>query len=152
MDIFVPIMKNKLTVINKKSKFEYEFLETFTAGIQLVGNEIKTVKQGKFSINDAFCFFKGDELFIKNMVLTDKVDEFSPDIKRDKKLLLKRKEINNLKRDLTKGLTIIVYKVFENEKGLVKVEISLARGKKLYDKRNTIKEREANRDKKFVGL
>ena len=65
--------------------------------------------------------------------------------------MLKRKEINNLKKELTKGLTIIVYKVFENEKGLVKVEISLARGKKLYDKRNTIKEREANRDKKFVG-
>ena len=144
-------MKHKLSVVNKKSKFEYEFIETLTAGIQLVGNEIKTVKQGKFSINDAFCFFKGDELFIKNMVLTDKVDEFSPDVKRDKKLLLKRKEINNLKKELTKGLTIIVYKVFENEKGLVKVEISLARGKKLYDKRNTIKEREANRDKKFVG-
>ena len=144
-------MKHKLSVVNKKSKFEYEFLETLTAGIQLVGNEIKTVKMGKFSNNDAFCFFKGDELFIKNMVLTDKVDEFSPDVKRDKKLLLKRKEINNLKKELTKGLTIIVYKVFENEKGLVKVEISLARGKKLYDKRNTIKEREANRDKKFVG-
>lgn len=144
-------MKHKLSVVNKKSKYEYEFLETLTAGIQLVGNEIKTVKMGKFSINDAFCFFKGDELFIKNMVLTDRVDEFSPDVKRDKKLLLKRKEINNLKKDLTKGLTIIVYKVFENEKGLVKVEISLARGKKLYDKRNTIKEREANRDKKFVG-
>lgn len=145
-------MKHKLSVVNKKSKFEYEFLETLTAGIQLIGNEIKTVKQGKFSINDAFCFFKGDELFIKNMVLTDKVDEFSPDVKRDKKLLLKRKEINNLRKELTKGLTIIVYKVFENEKGLVKVEISLARGKKLFDKRNTIKEREANRDKKFVGL
>lgn len=145
-------MKHKLSVVNKKSKFEYEFLETLNAGIQLIGNEIKTVKQGKFSINDAFCFFKGDELFIKNMVLTDKVDEFSPDVKRDKKLLLKRKEINNLRKELTKGLTIIVYKVFENEKGLVKVEISLARGKKLYDKRNTIKEREANRDKKFVGL
>jgi SsrA-binding protein len=144
-------MKHKLSVVNKKSKFEYEFLETLTAGVQLVGNEIKTVKTGKFSINDAFCFFKGDELFIKNMVLTDRVDEFSPDVKRDKKLLLKRKEINNLKKELTKGLTIIVYKVFENEKGLVKVEISLARGKKLYDKRNTIKEREANRDKKFVG-
>ena len=145
-------MRHKLSVVNKKSKFEYEFLETLTAGIQLIGNEIKTVKQGKFSINDAFCFFKGDELFIKNMVLTDKVDEFSPDVKRDKKLLLKRKEINNLRKELTKGLTIIVYKVFENEKGLVKVEISLARGKKLFDKRNTIKEREANRDKRFVGL
>jgi SsrA-binding protein len=145
-------MKQKLSVVNKKSKFEYEFLETLTAGIQLVGNEIKTVKQGKFSVNDAFCFFKGDELFIKNMVLTNKIDEFSPDIKRDKKLLLKRKEINNLKKELTNGLTIIVYKVFENEKGLIKVEICLARGKKLYDKRNTIKEREANRDKKFVEL
>ena len=68
------------------------------------------------------------------------------------KLLIKKKEINNLKRDLTNGLTIIVNKVFENEKGLIKVEISLARGKKLYDKRNTIKERDLNRDKKFVGL
>ena len=145
-------MKTRLTVINKKAKFEYEFIETLTAGIQLIGSEVKTVKKSKFSINDAFCFFKDNELFIKNMVLTDKVNEFAPDIKRDKKLLIKKKEINNLKRDLTNGLTIIVNKVFENEKGLIKVEISLARGKKLYDKRNTIKERDLNRDKKFVGL
>ncbi len=145
-------MKTKLSVINKKAKFEYEFIETFTAGIQLIGSEVKTVKKSKFSINDAFCIFKGDELFVKNMVLTDKVDEFSPDVKRDKKLLLKKRELNGLKRDLTNGLTIIVNKIFENEKGLVKVEISIAKGKKLYDKRNTIKEREANRDKKFVGM
>jgi len=145
-------MKTRLSVINKKAKFEYEFIETLTAGIQLIGSEVKTVKKSKFSINDAFCFFKDNELFIKNMVLTDKVNEFAPDIKRDKKLLIKKKEINNLKRDLTNGLTIIVNKVFENEKGLIKVEISLARGKKLYDKRNTIKERDLNRDKKFVGL
>jgi SsrA-binding protein len=145
-------MKTRLSVINKKAKFEYEFIETLTAGIQLIGSEVKTVKKSKFSINDAFCFFKDNELFIKNMVLTEKVNEFVPDVKRDKKLLIKKKEINNLKRDLTNGLTIIVNKVFENEKGLIKVEISLARGKKLYDKRNTIKERELNRDKKFVGL
>jgi SsrA-binding protein len=145
-------MKTRLTVINKKAKFEYEFIETLTAGIQLIGSEVKTVKKSKFSINDAFCFLKDNELFIKNMVLTEKVNEFVPDVKRDKKLLIKKKEINNLKRDLTNGLTIIVNKVFENEKGLIKVEISLARGKKLYDKRNTIKERDLNRDKKFVGL
>jgi SsrA-binding protein len=145
-------MKTRLSVINKKAKFEYEFIETLTAGIQLIGSEVKTVKKSKFSINDAFCFFKDNELFIKNMVLTEKVNEFAPDVKRDKKLLIKKKEINNLKRDLTNGLTIIVNKVFENEKGLIKVEISLARGKKLYDKRNTIKERDLNRDKKFVGL
>jgi SsrA-binding protein len=145
-------MKTRLSVINKKAKFEYEFIETLTAGIQLIGSEVKTVKKSKFSINDAFCFFKDNELFIKNMVLTEKVNEFAPDIKRDKKLLIKKKEINNLKRDLTNGLTIIVNKVYENEKGLIKVEISLARGKKLYDKRNTIKERDLNRDKKFVGL
>jgi SsrA-binding protein len=145
-------MKTRLSVINKKAKFEYEFIETLTAGIQLIGSEVKTIKKSKFSINDAFCFFKDNELFIKNMVLTEKVNEFAPDVKRDKKLLIKKKEINNLKRDLTNGLTIIVNKVFENEKGLIKVEISLARGKKLYDKRNTIKERDLNRDKKFVGL
>ena len=145
-------MKTRLSVINKKAKFEYEFIETLTAGIQLIGSEVKTVKKSKFSINDAFCFFKDNELFIKNMVLTEKVNEFAPDVKRDKKLLIKKKEINNLKRDLTNGLTIIVNKVFENEKGLIKVEISLARGNKLYDKRNTIKERDLNRDKKFVGL
>lgn len=145
-------MKTRLSVINKKAKFEYEFIETLTAGIQLIGSEVKTVKKSKFSINDAFCFFKDNELFIKNMVLTEKVNEFAPDIKRDKKLLIKKKEINNLKRDLTNGLTIIVNKVYENEKGLIKVEISLARGKKLYDKRKTIKERDLNRDKKFVGL
>jgi SsrA-binding protein len=145
-------MKNKLSIVNKKARYEYEFIYTFTAGIQLIGSEVKTIKKGKFSINDSFCIFKENELFIKNMVLTEKVNEFSPDVKRDKKLLLKKSELNGLKRDMIKGLTIIVNKVFENDKGLIKVEISLAKGKKLYDKRNTIKERELNRDKKFVGL
>jgi len=145
-------MKNKLSIVNKKARYEYEFISTFTAGIQLVGSEVKTIKKGKLSINDAFCIFKENELFIKNMVLTEKVNEFSPDVKRDKKLLLKKSELNGLKRDMIKGLTIIANKVFENDKGLIKVEISLAKGKKLYDKRNTIKERELNRDKKFVGL
>jgi SsrA-binding protein len=80
------------------------------------------------------------------MVLTEKFNEFSPDVKRDKKLLLKKSELNGLKRDMIKGLTIIVNKVFENDKGLIKVEISLAKGKKLYDKRHDLKEKDDRRE------
>ncbi len=143
-------MKQKLTITNKKTSFDYEFLEKFTAGIQLMGNEVKIIKNGKISINDCFCHFKNNELYVKNLILTESSETLFTDPKRDKKLLLKKSELRNLQRDLTKGLTIIVYKVLENEKGKIKVEIALARGKKNYDKRNSIKEKDQKREKNLL--
>jgi SsrA-binding protein len=115
-------------VINKQAKFEYKFIDTYTAGMLLTGVDVKTIRDGRFSLIDSYCFFKGNELFLNDI-----------------KLLLNRKELNKLQNSLVKGLTIIPYKIFEN-KGIFKLELSLARGKKLYDKRETIKKRDIERE------
>lgn len=139
-------MKNSINIVNKKTKFEYEFIQTETCGIQLVGSEVKSIRQGKASISESYCYFNNNELFIKGMNISDYGYGSSHDTTRDRKLLLKRKELNNLENQLTNGLTIVPYRLFLNDKGLIKVEIALARGKKLYDKRETIKKRDIDRD------
>ena len=141
-------MKKSVSIVNKKAKFEYEFIQTETCGIQLVGSEVKSIRGGKASISEGYCYFNNGELFIKGMNISDYGFGFSHDTTRDRKLLLKRKELNNLENQLTNGLTIIPYRLFLNDKGLIKMEIALARGKKLYDKRETIKNRDINRDMK----
>jgi SsrA-binding protein len=141
-------MKKSVSIINKKAKFEYEFLQTETCGIQLVGSEVKSIRGGKASISEGYCYFNNGELFIKGMNISDYGYGSSHDTTRDRKLLLKRKELNNLENQLTNGLTIIPYRLFLNDKGLIKMEIALARGKKLYDKRETIKNRDIDRDMK----
>jgi SsrA-binding protein len=133
---------------NRKVRFEYHILETYIAGIVLQGTEIKSIRNGKISMNDSFCYFNDGELFIKNILISETKDAFTHSAKRDRKLLLKKKELNKLSNNLVKGLTILPYKVFMNEKGIVKVEIVLGRGKKLYDKRETIKERDISRELK----
>ena len=133
---------------NRKVRFEYHILETYIAGIVLQGTEIKSIRNGKISMNDSFCYFNDGELFIKNILISKTKDAFTHSAKRDRKLLLKKKELNKLSNNLVKGLTILPYKVFMNEKGIVKVEIVLGRGKKLYDKRETIKERDISRELK----
>lgn len=115
-------------IVNKKAKFEYEFIDTYVAGLVLTGVDVKSIRVGKFSLVDAYYIFKGDELFLKDI-----------------KLLLNRKELNKLQNSLVKGLTIIPYKIFES-KGRFKLELSLARGKKAYDKRETIKKRDIERE------
>jgi SsrA-binding protein len=141
-------MKKTVSIINKKAKFEYEFLQTETCGIQLVGSEVKSIRGGKASISEGYCYFNNGELFVKGMNISDYGYGSFHDTTRDRKLLLKRKELNNLENQLTNGLTIIPYRLFLNDKGLIKMEIALARGKKLYDKRETIKNRDIDRDMK----
>ena len=141
-------MKKSVSIVNKKAKFEYEFIQTEICGIQLVGSEVKSIRGGKASISEGYCYFNNGELFIKGMNISDYGYGSSHDTTRDRKLLLKRKELNNLENQLTNGLTIIPYRLFLNDKGLIKMEIALARGKKLYDKRETIKNRDIDRDMK----
>ena len=136
-------MKNQINVINRKAKFEYEFIDTYTAGIVLSGVEVKFIRDGRLSFVDSFCSFQDGELFVKNLSISGTGND---NIKRDRKVLLKRRELVRLEKELIKGLTIIPYRVFINEKGLIKVEIILAKGKKLYDKRETIKVRDLERE------
>ena len=139
-------MKNEVNILNRKAKFEYEFLDTYTAGIQLVGTEVKSIRSGKVSLVDCFCMFVDGELYLKNLVVNSDTTHFSHIPNRDRKLLLNRKELKKLNKDLIDGLTIIPYKIFTNQKGLIKVEVVLARGKKLHDKRETIKNRDIQKE------
>jgi len=143
-------MQNQINIKNKKAKFEYDLLDKYTAGIVLTGTEIKSIRDGKASIAEGFCEFndKG-ELFIINMTIQEYVygTHYNHAPKAERKLLLNRRELKKLEKDVnTKGLTIVPLRLFLNDRGLAKLSISLAKGKKLYDKRNTIKDRENKRD------
>lgn len=138
-------MQKSINILNKRAKFEFEFIEKYTAGIVLAGTEIKSIRLGKASIADSFCEFQNDELFMIN----SHVEEYSfgthynHKAKSERKLLLNKKELKSLNKSVqNKGLTIVPLRLFTNEKGLAKVEIALAKGKKLYDKRETIKDRD----------
>lgn len=143
-------MNKRFEIQNKKVRFEYEIIQTFVAGIQLIGSEIKSIRQGKIAIRDSYCFFKNNELFVTNMVVMESKNSLNHDPNRIKKLLLKKTELNKLSNHMVKGMAILVTKVFLNEKGMAKVEIVLGKGKKLHDKREAIKERDLNRKNNFV--
>ena len=140
----------KVDIRNKKASFDYEFLETFTAGIVLSGTEIKSVREGKVSLVDSWCYFVGNELFVRNMNIAEYWwgSAFSrQEPKRDRKLLLTRKELNKLQRAVKeKGLTIVATRMFISENGYAKVNIALARGKREFDKRESIKEKDLRRE------
>ena len=136
-------MKNQINVVNKKANFEYEFIDTYIAGVVLTGVEVKFIRDGRLSFVDSFCVFQNGELFVRNLSITGIGND---NIKRDRKVLLKKRELGRLQKELIKGLTIIPYRVFINEKGLIKIEVILAKGKKLYDKRETIKARDIERE------
>lgn len=133
-------------IVNKKAKFEYFFLRSENAGIMLFGSEVKSIRDGKVSLVDAYCSFEEGELFIRGMNISNSGNAYSHEPTRARKLLLKKQELKKLEKDLIKGLTIIPYSIYENENGILKVEVCLAKGKKLYDKRETIKERDLNRE------
>ena len=141
-------MKNPLKIINKKAKYEYILNDSYISGIVLTGSEIKSIRNSKVSIRESFCKFSDDELYIINMNIEKY--EFSNDEnynpKKPRKLLLNKKELNKLKKSIQqKGSSIIPYKIFINNKGLAKLEIFTATGKKLYDKRSSIREKENKR-------
>lgn len=134
---------------NKRATFEYYLVEEFTAGIMLTGTEIKSVREGKASIADAYCSFRDDELWVLNMHIAEyKYGTYSNhDPKRERKLLLNKRELKKLKTRVNeKGFTIVPVNLHINEKGLAKLTISLARGKHAYDKRDSLRDRDMKRD------
>ena len=139
-------MSTDLNIRNKKAYFEYHILEEFTAGIQLLGTEIKSIRDGKANINDAFCPFLNKQLYIRNMHIAEYSHGsfYNHEAKRDRILLLNKKELAKLKaKTEEKGFTIIPLKMFVSSRGFAKVVIGLAQGKKIYDKRETLKDRDS---------
>ncbi len=139
----------RLVAKNKKAFFNYDIIDTFEAGISLVGSEVKAIREGKISIKESYVDIKDGEVFLHNCHIShyEAANRFNHDPLRDRKLLLHKREIKRLIGKIKqKGLTIIPTKVVINDKGFVKVEISLARGKKIYEKREAIKERDQERD------
>ncbi|WP_425391816.1 SsrA-binding protein SmpB [Ekhidna sp.] len=140
---------NNIQIKNRKASYEFEFVETVEAGIMLKGSEIKSLREGKASIQEAYCYFKKDELFIKGMNISpySQASFESHEMTRDRKLLLKKRELDKFKsKTEEKGLTIIPVKIYINSRGLAKLQIALAKGKKIYDKRESIKKKDQKRD------
>ena len=137
-------------ILNKKAKFDYELIETFSAGIVLSGTEIKSIRLGKANITESFCEFNDNgELFAINTSIEEYAfgNQFNHKARSERKLLLNKRELKSLSRSVeTKGLTIVPLRLFTNEKGLAKLEIALCRGKKTYDKRESLKEQDTKRD------
>lgn len=141
-------MKN--LIINRQASFNYEIIDRYEAGIQLMGSEVKSLKNGNGNMSDSYCIFIGNELFIKSMHISPytesgKLSNHEPI--RNRKLLLHKKELKKLSVNVeAKGLSIIPLRVYVNDKNLIKVEIALCKGKKNYDKRNSIKQKDIARD------
>ena len=138
-----------INVRNKRATFDYEILEEYVAGVVLVGTEIKSIRMGKVSMVDSYCYFDRGELWIRGVNITEyswgSCNNHVP--KRDRKLLLNRKELNKIQRALQdRGLTVVGLRLFLNERGLAKVVVGLARGRKAYDKREYLKENDAKRE------
>lgn len=141
-------MENRINIQNKKARFEYNLLDTFVAGIQLGGTEIKSIRAGKASIKEAYCVFVDDELWLRNMHITEysNASFYNHKPRADRKLLLNRKELNKIEKFLkVKGNTVIPLKMFISEKGWAKLNIACAQGKKIHDKRQSIKEKDDKR-------
>lgn len=141
--------QKQVNIKNKKATFEYEILETYTAGIQLQGTEIKSIRESKAGLVDSYCQFHDGELFVKNLHIA----EYSfgtcnnHEARRERKLLLQKKELRKMERRVKEtGLTIVPLRLFLNEAGFAKLEIALAKGKKSFDKRESLKSNDARRD------
>ena len=137
--------KSNICIKNRKASYEYSFLDTYVAGIQLVGVEIKSIRNGRVNLSEAFCVFQHGELYLKNTHISpyENAGYIKVDPLRDRKLLLNKQELRKLSEGVSrKGLTIVPTKMFINERGLCKVEICLCQGKKNYDKRESLKEKD----------
>ncbi len=149
LTLHAEFMTQKVNIRNKRATFDYELLERYTAGIVLCGTEIKSIREGKVSLVDTFCFFSDNELWVRNMHISEyRFGTFyNHDATRERKLLLTKRELRKLQRAVKEsGLTIVPICLFINEKGFAKMEISLARGKKEYDKRETLREKDDRRE------
>ena len=142
-------ISNTVNIENRRAKFDYQFLDTLTAGLVLKGTEIKSIREGKAGLSDSYCYFRNDELFVKNFHITEYADAsfYNHEPLRERKLLLTKQELNKLLRKVKdQGLTIVPVKLFINEKGFAKLNIALAKGKKAYDKRDDIKKKDIERE------
>lgn len=140
---------NSINIKNSKARFEFEFVDKYVAGMVLLGTEIKSIKEGKASLQEAYCFLHNDEMFIRGMhiAIYEQGTVYNHVPLRERKLLLNKNEIERIKtKSQEKGLTIIPVRMFINERGYAKLEIALARGKKIHDKRNSIKEKDIKRE------
>ena len=150
----MPKAKSKVQITNRRASFDYEFLETYTAGICLVGTEIKSIRAGKASLQDAWCYLSGGELYVRGLNIAQyhwgTWGQHEP--LRDRKLLLTRRELRHLQmEDKKKGLTIIAVRLFVADNGYAKLVIALAKGKHEYDKRQSIKEKDTRRELDRMG-
>jgi SsrA-binding protein len=138
---------NDINVRNRQASFQYELLDKYIAGMVLKGTEIKSIREGKVNLQDGYCYFSNGELFVKGVTINAYAQgtHYNHETQRERKLLLKRSELRKLEQKNEKGLTIVPLRLFINERGYAKLEIALARGKKMYDKREAIKERDAKR-------
>ena len=140
--------QSSVNIKNRRATFDYEIIDTYVAGLVLTGTEIKSIRAGKAGLVDTFCYFSNNELWVKNMYIAEYFygSYNNHSARRDRKLLLTAKELSKLQRSVKEnGLTIVPLRLFITEKGLAKLAIALAKGKKQYDKRNAIKEREDKR-------
>lgn len=142
-------ISNTVNIENRRARFDYQFMDEYTAGLVLRGTEIKSIREGKAGLSDSYCYFRNDELFVKNFHITEYGDAsfYNHEPLRERKLLLSRQELNKLLRKVKdQGLTIIPVRLFINDKGYAKLNIALAKGKKAYDKREDIKKKDLERE------
>lgn len=143
------LKQQRINIKNKRASFDYEFIDVFTAGIVLTGTEIKSIRAGKTSLVDTYCYFVQGEMWVKNMYVAQYLQgSYNNHVeRRERKLLLNRKELRNLEADAKNpGFTIVPTRLYINENGLAKLDIALAKGKKEFDKRQTLKEKEDRRE------
>jgi SsrA-binding protein len=142
-------MSQTKSIVNRKAKFEYEFVDVYEVGIVLSGAEVKSLRAGNANLNDAYCYFRKGELWVKSLFIAEykMASTYEQETRQERKLLMKRAELRRLEQKVKeKGFTIIPYKIYFNDRGIVKVEIALARGKKVHDKRHSIRDKDLKRD------
>jgi SsrA-binding protein len=139
---------NNINIRNRQAGFEYELIDKYVAGMVLMGTEIKSIREGKVNLEDGYCYLNNGELFVKGINITPYAQgtHYNHEGMRERKLLLKKSELKKLENKVDKGLTLVPTRLFINDRGLAKLEFALAKGKKLHDKRNNIKERDAKRE------
>jgi SsrA-binding protein len=140
---------DNVNIRNKQASYEFELIDKFIAGLVLKGTEIKSIREGKVNLQDGYCYFNNNELFVKGVTISPYAQgtHYNHEAQRERKLLLKKSELSKLEAKIAeKGLTLIPTRLFINERGLAKMEIALGKGKKLFDKRQSIKDRDVKRE------